>query len=184
MDPVVIVAVAVVALVLLWAVMTFNRLVRARNRVDAAWGQVGVQLARRHDLVPNLVETVKGYAGHERTALDSVVQARSAAVSAQGPAEQARAENALSAALRGLLAITEAYPDLKASHNFALLQDELTRTEDKAAYARQFYNDAVLGYNNAAQSFPPMIVAAAAGFRPREYFRVGDDERAVPQVRF
>src|SRR5688572_23540993 len=135
----------------LYLVFLYNGLVRLRNRIEAAWAQIDVQLKRRYDLIPNLVETVKGYATHERDTLDSVTRARAAAESASGPAEQAAAENMLTGALRSLIAVSEAYPDLRASENFAQLQEELSATEGRIAYARQYYNDAVQRYNTKIQ---------------------------------
>ena len=165
-------------------VVVYNRLVTSRNAVDNAWAQIDVQLRRRHELIPNLVETVKGYAAHERQTLDSVTAARAAAVSATGPAEQAAAENALTGALRSLFAVAEAYPQLQAGRNFSELQGELSDTENRIAYSRQYYNDAVLGYNNAVQTVPTNIVAGMTGFRAREYFAAPDEERGPVQVRF
>jgi LemA protein len=175
---------ALFLIITLLAVSTYNGLVRRRGAVDNAWAQVDVQLKRRYDLVPNLVETVKGYAAHERQALEAVVVARSRAIGAQTPRDQAMAENMLSQALRGLLAIAEAYPDLKASRNFSELQEELATTENRIAYARQYYNDAVLTYNNAIQTVPTNIVAGMTGFTARDYFRAPDEERGPVQVRF
>ena len=181
---VLVVTVVVAVVVLGWIVATYNGLVRRRNGVTNAWSQIEVQLKRRYDLVPNLVETVKGYAAHERQTLDSVTAARAAAVSATGPAEQAAAENALTGALRSLFAVAEAYPQLQAGRNFSELQGELSDTENRIAYSRQYYNDAVLGYNNAVQTVPTNIVAGMTGFRAREYFAAPDEERGPVQVRF
>ncbi|MEZ0077064.1 LemA family protein [Planotetraspora sp. GP83] len=165
-------------------VSIYNRLVRGRNTVDNAWAQIDVQLKRRYDLIPNLVETVKGYASHERQTLEAVVAARSQAINAQGPADRAAAENMLSGALKSLFAVAESYPDLKASQNFAELQEELAATENRIAYSRQYYNDAVLTYNNAIQTVPANIVAGMTGFSPREYFQAPGEERGPVQVRF
>jgi len=181
---VLVVTVVVAVAVLGWIVATYNGLVRRRNGVTNAWSQIEVQLKRRYDLVPNLVETVRGYATHERQTFDSVTAARAAAVAAQGPAEQAKAENALSATLRSLFAVSEAYPQLQASRNFADLQAELSDTENRIAYARQYYNDAVLTYNNSVQTVPTNIVAGIGGFTPRESFEAPDEERRPVQVRF
>ncbi|WP_067141060.1 LemA family protein [Microtetraspora malaysiensis] len=179
------ISIAVIAVLLcLAAVSLYNRLVRGRGAVDNAWAQIDVQLKRRHDLIPNLVETVKGYASHERQALEAVVAARSRAVGAQTPKDQAAAEDALSGALKGLFALAEAYPDLKASRNFSELQEELSDTENRIAYTRQYYNDAVLTYNNAIQTVPANIVAGMTGFAPREYFQAPGEERGPVQVRF
>lgn len=180
----VIVIVAIVVVLVIAFVVMYNGLVRLRNRIDNAWSQIDVQLQRRHDLVPNLVETVKGYAAHERETLDAVVRARNAALEAQGPAAQAQAENVLTGALRQLFALAEAYPDLKANQNFLGLQEELTSTEDRVAYARQFYNDSVLNYNNRIQSVPSNLIASMFGFAPREYFEGDDEARGVPRVQF
>ncbi len=153
---------------------------------DSAWSQIAVQLERRHDLIPNLIETVKGYAAHERQTLEAVVQARNSAVAAQqaGPASQAQAENVLTGALRQLFALAEAYPNLKANQNFLSLQEELTSTEDRIAYARQFYNDGVMKYVTKIQSFPSNVMAATFGFRPREYFEAEQPAAEVPKVQF
>jgi LemA protein len=175
---------AIVVVLLVASVLIYNSLVRRRNQVDNAWSQIDVQLKRRYDLIPNLVETVKGYAAHERGTLEAVTEARARAISAQGPADQASAENALSGALKSLFAVSESYPDLKANQGFLALQQELAETEDRAAYARQYYNDAVLSYNNAIGTVPQSIFAAMFGFRPREYFQAGGEERGPVRVRF
>jgi LemA protein len=179
-----IVIVAIVVIAVLVFVFAYNGLVQLRNRIDNAWSQIDVQLQRRHDLIPNLVETVKGYAAHERETLDAVVQARNAAISAQGPAQQAEAENVLTGALRQLFALQEAYPDLKANQNFLNLQEELTSSEDRVAYARQFYNDSVLKYNNKIHSIPSNLIANMFNFQQREYFEVESAAREVPRVQF
>jgi LemA protein len=179
-----IVIVVVVVLLLLYVIATYNGLVKLRNRVENAWAQIDVQLKRRLDLVPNLVETVKGYAAHERQTLDAVIQARNAGVSAQGPQQEAQASNMLTGALRQLFALSEAYPDLKANQNFLSLQEELTATEGRVAYARQFYNDSVLGYNTKIQSFPAVILAGAMKFTEREYFEAEEGAREAPRVQF
>jgi LemA protein len=172
-------------LVLLWVVGTYNRLVRLRNEVRNAWAQIDVQLKRRHDLIPNLVETVKGYAGHEKGTLEAVIQARSRAVSARGVENQARAEGELSQALGRLMLLVESYPDLKANQNFLALQEELTSTENRIGFARQCYNDLVLGYNTRIESFPPNLVAGMFGFHESPFFELEDQaERAAPQVKF
>jgi LemA protein len=179
-----IVLAVVVVVVLVVSVLIYNGLVRRRNQVDNAWSQIDVQLKWRYDLIPNLVETVKGYAGHERGTLEAVTEARVTAISAQGPAGQATAENALTGALKSLFAVAESYPDLRASQNFLELQQELSATEDRAAYARQYYNDAVLTYNNAVTTVPQSILAAIFNFRPREYFQAGGEERGPVPVQF
>ncbi|MEO3811916.1 LemA family protein [Sphaerisporangium sp. B11E5] len=173
-----------VILFVLFAVTTYNGLVRRRGAADNAWAQIDVQLKRRHDLIPNLVETVKGYAAHERQTLEAVIAARHHAVAARGPQDQAAAENMLSGALKNLFALSEAYPDLKADRNFAALQDELATSENRIAYARQYYNDAVLTYNNGIQTVPANIVAGMSGFTPRPYFEAPGAERGPVQVRF
>jgi LemA protein len=186
-EIIVLVAVGVVVLILLfWFVGVFNRLVRQRNQVRASWAQIDVQLKRRYDLIPNLVETVKGYAGHERGTLEAVTTARNAAVTAQSqsPAGRAGAEDALTASLGRLIALSEAYPNLKANQNFLALQSELSNTEDKIAYARQFYNSAVQTLNNSVQSFPSSIIAKSSGFTMAEYFEAAGGERSAVQVRF
>jgi LemA protein len=174
----------IIVLAVIVFVVFYNGLVQLRNRIDNAWSQIDVQLQRRHDLIPNLVETVKGYAAHERETLDAVVRARNQAVQAQGPAQQAEAENVLTGALRQLFALSEAYPDLKANQNFLNLQEELTSSEDRVAYARQFYNDSVLKYNNKIQSIPSNLIARTFNFSEREYFEVDAAARAVPRVEF
>jgi LemA protein len=179
-----IIAGAVIVLLLVWFVAAFNRLVRLRNQVRASWAQTDVQLKRRHDLIPNLVETVKGYAGHERATLEAIAQARSAAMSAQGVAGAAAAENLLTMSLGRLFALAEAYPDLKANQNFLALQGELATTEDKISYARQFYNSAVQSLNNAVETLPSTIVAGMTGFKTADYFDAAGGERGPVQVRF
>jgi LemA protein len=180
----IIIVIVIVVVVALIFVVSYNGLVRLRNRIDNAFSQIDVQLERRHDLIPNLVETVKGYAAHERETLDSVVQARNQAVSATGPAQQAQAENVLTGALRQLFAVAEAYPDLKANQNFLQLQEELTSTEDRIAYSRQFYNDSVVKYNSKIQSIPSNIIAGMFNFHEREYFEGEEEARTVPRVQF
>lgn len=175
----------VVVLAAVWLIATFNRLVHQRNRIDNAWAQIDVQLKRRRDLVPNLVETVKGYAVHESSTLQAVTDARTAAVSAGSPAATAQAEGALTAALGRLFAVAEAYPDLKADAGFRDLQAQLGETENRIAVSRQVYNDTVLTYQSSIQTFPAVMVAGPFGFTGREYFELADEaERSVPQVRF
>jgi LemA protein len=183
----VIVIIAVIALLLLSVALFYNGLVRTRNRVDDAWSQIDVQLKRRYDLIPNLVETVKGYAAHERQTFEAVTNARSQAMNAQqggDVAQQAQAENALSGALKSLFAVAEAYPDLKANQNFLQLQEELTSTEDRIAYARQFYNDSVLNYNNKIQVFPRNLLASTFNFAKREYFQAEPEATGPVKVQF
>jgi LemA protein len=182
-----IIVLAVIVVVVLWAIAVYNGLISMRQRVNQAFADIDVQLKQRHDLVPNLVETVKGYAAHERGTLDEVVRARNAAVSAQGPAQQAAAENMLSGALRQLFALSEAYPDLKANANFQQLQAELSDLENKIAASRRFFNNAVQEYNTGIQRFPAALFAGAFGFAQKDYFDLGDDRKAVtdaPQVKF
>src|SRR2546423_915628 len=179
-----IVVAAIVALLLFVVVGMYNGLVRKRNRAENAWAQVDVQLKRRHDLIPNLVETVKGYAAHERGTFDEVTQARTAAQQAQGPQAQAAAENVLTQALGRLFAVAENYPQLRATENFQQLQAQLSETESNIAVARQVYNDTVLTYDNALDTLPPSIIAGIFNFRPREYFQPADTAPAAPQVSF
>ena len=175
----------VFAVILLLIVGMYNGLVRRRNQVDNAWSQVDVQLKRRLDLIPNLVETVKGYAAHEQKTLDAVITARNAAMAASPtPGSQATADNAVTGALRQLFALSEAYPDLKANQNFLALQEELSATEGRVAYARQFYNDSVLGYHNKLDTFPTLVVAKFGSFPRREFFEAEDTARQAPQVKF
>ena len=163
----------------------YNRLVVLRNRVDNSWSQIDVQLRRRYDLIPNLVNTVKGYATHESETFEKVTQARNMAVNATTVAEQGQAENMLTGALKSLFAVAEAYPELKANENFLHLQEELTGTESKIAYARQFYNDSVMSYNTSIQSFPANLLAGIFGFTQREYFEIELAEvREAPEVSF
>jgi LemA protein len=163
----------------------YNRLIVLRNRVDNAWSQIDVQLRRRYDLIPNLVETVKGYATHESETFEKVTQARNMAIDASSVAEQGQAENMLTGALKSLFAVAEAYPDLKANQNFMMLQEELSGTESKIAYSRQFYNDSVMSYNTGIQSFPANVISPMFGFMPREYFEIEMAEvREAPDVSF
>jgi LemA protein len=176
------IALGVVVLVLLVGVFLFNRLVGLRNRVDNGWSQIDVQLRRRYDLIPNLVETVKGYAAHEREVFEHVTQARAAAIDAQGVGNQAQAEDQITAGLRRLFAVAENYPGLKASGNFLALQEELSGTESKIAYARQFYNDQVMRLNALIQKFPSNLVAGMFGFKPREFFDIEEPVRGPVKV--
>jgi len=179
---IVIVVILVVIGLVFW--LGYNGLVKRRNQVDNAWSQIDVQLKRRHDLIPNLVETVKGYAAHERGTFEAVTAARANAINAQSPAEQAQAENVLSGALKSLFAVAEAYPDLKANQNFLNLQEELTSAEDRVAYARQFYNDSVLSYNTQIQKFPTVLLAGWFHFEKREFFDAAPEDTETPQVQF
>jgi len=165
----------IVAAVAIIAIGMYNSLVTLRNRCDNGWSQIDVQLRRRYDLIPNLVETVKGYAKHEREVFEKVTQARAAAASAQGVKAQAEADNMLTGALKSLFAVAEAYPDLKANQNFLMLQEELAGTESKIAYARQFYNDTVMKFNMKQQVFPSNIIANMFGFKPRDYFQIEEE---------
>jgi LemA protein len=175
----------ILALLVIVAIAAYNGLIRSRNQVENAWSQIDVQLKRRIDLIPNLVETVKAYAAHEKETLDAVIKARNAAMAAPStPAGQAGADAQVTGALRQLFALSEAYPDLKANQNFLALQEELSATEGRVAYARQFYNDAVLGYNNKLEAFPSVFVAKAMKFAKREYFETDEASRDVPKVSF
>jgi LemA protein len=174
----ILIALAVVVLVI------YNGLVQLKVRAESAWSDIDVQLKRRHDLVPNLVETVKGYASHERGTLESVVEARSRAMSAQGPAARAEAENMLTGALKSLFALAEAYPQLRAAENFGQLQQQLAGIEDAIQNARRYYNAVVRDLNTKIQQFPSNLVARTFGFREREFFEIDDGERAVPRVSF
>src|SRR5712691_7337226 len=177
----------VIVVLVLWIIMIYNGLVSMRQRVSQAFADVDVQLKLRHDLIPNLVETVKGYAGHERGTLEAVIKARNSAVAAQGPAAQAAAENMLSGALRQLFALSESYPDLKANANFQQLQAEITDIENKIAAARRFFNNAVQEYNTGIQQFPAALFAGAFGFGQKEFFDLGETRAQVeqaPQVKF
>jgi LemA protein len=180
----VVVAVAVLVLVALILVVLYNKLVRLRNRAENAWAQVDVQLRRRYDLVPNLVETVKGYASHERATFEEVTRARTAAQQAQTVPEQAEAENVLTAAIGRLFAIAEDYPELRASENFRQLQEQLEETETKIAVARQIYNDAVLTYDTALESVPTNVIAGFFNFEPKPYFETEETTREAPRVQF
>jgi LemA protein len=180
----VIVLIALVLVVVLALVLLYNRLVSLRNRVENAWAQVDVQLKRRYDLIPNLVETVKGYASHERETFEAVTEARTRAQQAQGPAEQGQAEGLLGQALGRLFAVAEAYPELQADENFRQLQEELAQTENRIAVSRQVYNDTVLTYNTAIQQVPGALVAGPFGFSRREFFEVEGEAREAPRVAF
>jgi LemA protein len=180
--------IAFAVIVVVWIIAVYNGLVALRQRVNQSFADIDVQLKQRHDLIPNLVETVKGYAAHERGTLEAVVKARNTAVAAQGPAQQAAAEDMLTGALRQLFALSESYPDLKANTNFQQLQAELTDIENKLAASRRFFNNAVQEYNTGIQRFPAVLMAGAFGFAPHQFFDVGGDERKAldqaPQVKF
>ena len=174
--------VAVVVVLVLWAVFTYNRLVTLRNRVENGWSQIDVQLRRRYDLIPNLIETVKGYAAHEREVFEHVTEARTRAMGATGVEDQANAENAVTAGLGRLIAVAESYPDLKANQNFLALQEELIGTESKIAYARQFYNDQVALLNTLIQKFPANLIAGLGHFEPKPFFEIDEPVRGPVQV--
>ncbi|PJM75646.1 LemA family protein [Bifidobacterium simiarum] len=180
----IIIIVAVVAVILIWAVTTYNALVSLRLKVDNGWSQIDVQLKQRADLIPNLVETVKGYASHESQTLQAVTDARARAAAATTPAERAAAETRVGQALMNLMATAEAYPQLQANQNFIDLQGQLKALEEKIAYARQFYNDIVLKYNTKIATVPSNIIAGMFHFTAREFFKVEEAARTVPQVRF
>ena len=179
-----IVLLVIVALLVIALIALYNRFVRYRNRVDNSWAQIEVQLKRRWDLIPNLVETVKGYAAHERGTFEAVTEARANAQRAQGPADTAAAEGILGAALGRLFAVAEAYPELQADENFRQLQSELAETENRIAVSRQVYNDTVLTYNNAIQTFPGVMLAGPFGFAKREFFETDETQREAPHVDF
>jgi LemA protein len=187
MSALAIIAIIIVVIVLVavvWGVAAYNGLVGLKNKVESAWAQIEVQLNRRHDLIPNLVETVKGYATHEQQTLEAVISARNQAVAANTPGEKASAEQAVSGALANVFALSEAYPDLKANQSFLALQQELATTEDRIAYARQYYNDIVQQYNTKIETFPAVVIARAAAFGPREYFQAEGDARGPVTVDF
>jgi LemA protein len=183
-DPILWVIIVFAGLVVLWAIITYNRMITLRNRIDNSWSQIDVQLRRRYDLIPNLVETVKGYAAHERETFEAVTKARQMGIDARTVKDQAEAENLITQALRRLFAVAEAYPQLRATENFMQLQEELSGTESKIAYARQFYNDQVMTYHNLIQAFPARIVAGMGGFTLREYFEMEDVAREPIKVDF
>ena len=177
--------VVVAVLIVLYAILSFNSLVGLRNRVDNAWSQIDVQLKRRVDLIPNLVETVKGYAKHEKEVFENVTKARAAMMGAGGVGDKAKADNMLSGALKSLFAVAENYPQLKANENFMMLQEELSGTESKIAYARQFYNDMVMQFNTSIQTFPGMLFASTFGFKIKEFFKTETEaEREPVKVKF
>lgn len=184
MDPITLLLVALLFMILIWAIGTYNALVRERLLVKEGWSAVQVQLQRRTGLIPNLVETVRGYAGHERQTLDSVIEARSRVQSAAGPADVATANNALTQTLRSLFALAEAYPDLKANQNFLDLQEQLAGTEDKVSYARNYYNSRVLSYNERMQIVPGSYVGKLGGFAESEFFEASEESRDEVKVNF
>ena len=174
----------VVAAIVLLAIALYNGLVKLRVQADGAWSDIDVQLKRRYDLIPNLVETVKGYAAHEKGTLEAVIEARNRAMTAQGPADRAQAENVLTGALKSLFALAEAYPQLRAAENFAQLQGSLSQIEDAIQNARRYYNAVVRDYNTKVLQLPSNIIARAFGFREREFFEMDEGERAAPHVSF
>lgn len=178
------VLIGIIVLVALWVIAIYNKLVRQRNDVDNAWAQIDVQLKRRHDLIPNLVETVKGYAKHERETFEMVTKARTMAMNAQSMPERAQAENMITGALKSIFALAENYPELKANQNFLALQEELSSTENRVAFSRQYFNDSVRGYNTSIQSFPDNIIAGQFGFSKRDFFEAPAEEREAPKVAF
>ena len=180
----IIILIAVVAIIVLFVINTYNTLVGLRNKVKDQWAQIDVQLKRRFDLIPNLVETVKGYAKHESNTLEAVVKARNTYLSASTPEAQMKADGELTQAITKLFALSEAYPELKANENFKQLQSELTSTEDKISYARQFYNDIVMKYNNKIEMFPSNIVAGMFNFKTQAFFEVNEEERQNVKVQF
>jgi len=185
MGPILLVLAILVGLILLWFVLTYNRLIGMRNRVRNAWSQIDVQLRRRYDLIPNLVETAKGYMKHEREVLENVTKARQQGIDAATVKEQAAAENTITAALRQLFAVVENYPDLKANQNMLALQEELTSTENKISFARQFYNDSVMKYNTSIQRVPAKLVADMFNFKEEDFFEIEEGEAREPvKVKF
>ncbi len=174
----------ILAVIAFWVIMTYNGLITLKNRTDEAWSDIDVQLKRRYDLIPNLVETVKGYAAHEAGTFEKVTQARSAAMNASGMADKAQAENMLSQTLKSIFALSEAYPELKANQNFLDLQQKLTDTEDKIQAARRFYNGNVRDFNTKLQVFPTNMMGNMLGFKSREFFEAAEAEKANPQVKF
>jgi len=181
-----IIIIVIVAIVAIWAIGAYNRFIKLRNRCQNGMAQIDVQLKRRYDLIPNLIETVKGYAAHEKETFQNVTDARAGAIAAGSVGEQAKAENMLTQALRSVFAVAENYPDLKANTNFLQLQEELGETEDKIRFARQFYNDVVMKFNTALQMFPNVILARMFNFTEEEYFELDDtpDQREAPEVKF
>ncbi len=175
---------AIVGVIVFWAIFTYNGLITLKNRTDEAWSDIDVQLKRRYDLIPNLVETVKGYASHESQTFEKVIQARNSAMSAEGMANKAEAENQLTQTLKSIFALAEAYPELKANQNFLQLQQDLTDTEDKIQAARRFYNGNVRDFNTKLQVFPTNMIGGMLGFTKREFFEIAEAEKAAPQVKF
>lgn len=175
---------AIVILLIIWVIVSYNKLVKLRNKVKDQWSQIDIQLKKRFDLIPNLVEIVKGYAKYENETLKEVVEARNSAISAKTPTDEVNANNQLTSALNKLFALSEAYPELKADNNFKELQENLREVEDKIAYARQFYSDAVLNYKNAIETFPTIIIAKAFGFKQESFFTIVEDEKQNVKIQF
>ena len=184
MNWILIILVVIIVIIVLLLIKYYNGLVNGRNRVENAWSQIDVQLQRRNDLIPNIVETVKGYAGHENNTLTQVTQARANMANATSVREVAEADGMITDALKSLFAVSEAYPDLKANQNFIELQEELSETEDKISYSRQFYNDTVLKYNNLCEQFPSSIIAGIFHFKKSEFFEAQEGTRAAPKVEY
>lgn len=178
------IVVSVIVLIVAWIIKTYNKLIQLRNKVKDQWSQVDIQLKKRFDLIPNIVETVKGYAKHERETLNDVIEARNSAISAKTPNLEMEANNQLSGALSKLFVLSEAYPELKADNNFKDLQENLKDVEDKIAYARQFYNDTVLKYKNAIETFPTVLIAGMLGFKQEQFFEATDNEKQNVKVQF
>ncbi len=178
------IAIAISVIIILWIILTYNAFVRLRNQVENSWSQIDVQLKRRAELIPNLIETVKGYAKHEKDVLENVTKARSALMTAKNVHESADADNMLTGALKSLFAVSENYPDLKANQNFLQLQEELSGTENKVAASRQYYNDTVMEYNTKRESFPSNFIASSFSFTKKELFEIPETQREVPKVSF
>lgn len=178
------IVILIIILLVAWVIGTYNKLVQLRNKVKDQWSQVDIQLKKRFDLIPNIVETVKGYAKHEKETLNSVIEARNSALTAKTPNAEIDANNQLSGALTKLFALSEAYPELKADSNFRNLQENLKDIEDKIAYARQFYNDTVLKYKNAIETFPTVLIAGMLGFKQEQFFELADNEKQNVKVQF
>lgn len=184
MELPIIILLAIAGIIVLWVIVTYNRFVGLKNRIDNAWAQIDVQLRRRYDLIPNLVETVKGYASHEKEVFEKVTQARASMANAQTVKEQSEAQNMITGALKSLFAVAEAYPELKANENFMMLQEELAGTEGKIAYARQFYNDNVMQYNTMLETFPANAIGSTFGFKSRDYFEADAAAQKPVEVQF
>lgn len=179
-----IIVIAVILIILFYIVYIYNKLITARNKVENSWSQIDVQLTRRADLIPNLIETVKGYTSHESSTFENITKARSSLLNADAVSEKAKANDALTKGLKSLFAVAESYPELKANENFISLQEELADTENKISYTRQFYNDTVLMYNNLCQMFPSNLMAKMFDFKEKDYFKSSTESREVPKVEF